>query len=273
MKKELILNPTIGADVEVFLKNKQGEVVTAEGIIRGTKYDPFQFLEDQPFFATSLDNVMAEFSIPPVKTREDFAKNIQTSMDYISSILPQDLSIFAFPAAELDEKFLQTENSLTFGCDPDFNAWNHGLMNQPPNPYALGTLRTCGGHVHVGYDNPDVLVSMSLIKAMDLFIGLPMLLAEPNNQRKNVYGKAGAFRPKAYGVEYRTVSNYYINNKDGMQWIFDATNRAIDFINGGNDFSENEGASIVEGINTGNLPKAREILKYFGVPHYLQKAA
>jgi hypothetical protein len=263
--KKLVLNPTIGADIEVFLKDKKtNEIVSAEGIIRGTKEIPFQFMKENPFFATSLDNVMAEFCIPPAKSSSDFRKGIETALNYIHNTIPGNLSIFAFPSAKVDGKWLETPNAQMFGCDPDFNAWLNGLINEKPEAADMN-LRSCGGHIHIGYESPSVNTNMALIKAMDIFVGLPSVFQEPDNDRKTLYGKAGAFRNKSYGVEYRTVSNYYINSVELTKWVFDNTFAAIDFVNQGNVISTDEANDVRKAINQADKKLAQTMCKYFGV--------
>lgn len=264
-QSEQILNPTIGADIEVFLQDiSTKEVVSAEGIIKGTKYEPFQFMDGNPFYATSLDNVMAEFCIPPAKDADDFVKGIQTSLGYIAGSIPKHLQIFAYPAVKVGEKYLQTENAKLFGCDPDYNAWTFGEMNEKPEA-ANGTLRSCGGHIHVGYDSPNRMLSMELIRAMDIFVGLPSIIQEPDNERKSLYGKAGAFRFKDYGAEYRTVSNYYVSTPELMKWVFNNTMDAISFVNSKSPISHEEAQAIVTAINQNDKTLARTMCNYFGV--------
>jgi hypothetical protein len=265
MRKKLVHNVTLGADIEVFLKNKEtGEVVSAEGLIKGSKEFPFFFMDDNPFFATSLDNIMAEFCIPPAKNSADFRSSIETAIGYITDNIPKDLSVFAFPAARIDGKYLQTENAMLFGCHPDFDAWRNGSMNERPGG-ALSNLRSCGGHIHVGYDDPDMATNLQLIKAMDIFVGLPSVLQEPDNDRKSLYGKAGAFRFKDYGVEYRTISNYYINSPELTHWAFDNTTNAVEFVNQDNKISRTEADGIQLAINKADKQLAEELCKYFGV--------
>lgn len=51
-----------------------------------------------------------------------------------------------------------------------------------------------------------------MVKAFDLFVGVPSVML---NRRKNVlkrrsmYGQAGDYRPKDYGIEYRVCSNHW----------------------------------------------------------------
>lgn len=107
---------TVGADVELFLfNNDKNEVISAESYIKGSKYEPFNFDESNEFWTTSLDNVLAEFTIPPVKTALDFAGNLMRGIDYIKSILPAGISPIALPAANLNKKYLRTPQAQLFG--------------------------------------------------------------------------------------------------------------------------------------------------------------
>jgi hypothetical protein len=259
-----ITNPTIGADIEVFLQNiNSGEIISAEGIIKGTKEEPFHFDEFENHFATSLDNVMAEFNIPPAKDAQRFANNILYAMGWINGFIPENVKTLVQPAAHVNYSYLQTDNAKVFGCEPDYNAWLMGEENG--KPCVTGNLRSCGGHIHIGYDNPDISTSMELIRAMDIFIGLPSVLQEPDNERKLLYGKAGAFRSKSYGAEYRTVSNYYVDKKELMEWVFNNTMQAIEFVNNRNILTREQGEGIIHAINTADKTLAKDICEYFGV--------
>jgi hypothetical protein len=261
---KLLNKPTIGADIEVFLLNTENrQIVSAEGIIKGSKELPFKFREGNSFFATSLDNIMAEFCIPPATNSEEFYKNIQDALGYIKETIPQHLDVLAVPSARVSEHILQTDNAKLFGCDPDCNAWLMGAMN--PVPQAITNLRSCGGHIHVGYENPGMNLTMGLIRAMDVFVGLPSIIQEPDNERKSLYGKAGAFRFKPYGGEYRTVSNYYITSPKLTEWAFNNTLAAIDFVNSGHILGKDESDGIQAAINLNNAELAQTLCTYFGV--------
>jgi hypothetical protein len=42
-----------------------------------------------------------------------------------------------------------------------------------------------------------------------------------------MYGAAGAFRPKPYGVEYRVLSNAWLQSEELMAWVYRTTTKAI----------------------------------------------
>jgi hypothetical protein len=266
---------TIGADVELFLATKATrEIVSAEGYIKGTKYEPFQFDPNYPDFATSLDNVMAEFSIPPVTAVESWVQNLMKAVEYINSVIPETLCTVATPAAILDAKFLQTDNAKLFGCEPDYNVY---LRDINPKPCASNEcLRSAGGHIHVGYEGASdsaaepmegIFKKELIVKAMDLGLGIPSVLQEPENERKRLYGKAGAFRMKKYGIEYRTMSNYYLENETFMKWAYSNTMWALDFLNNGG-YAELESVSdqVQEAINKNNKVLASNLVRQFEIP-------
>lgn len=260
---KLINNVTIGADIELFLRDKTtNDIISAEGFIQGTKDKPFVYDETNRYFAVSLDNVLAEFCIPPANNPLDFYKYIKKSVEYIQSVIPKEFICEALPSAILKDKYLQTEHSQRFGCEPDYNAW---LRECNPIPEATNkNLRSAGGHIHVGYDEPNMEINERIIKAMDLFIGVPSVIQEPDNERKILYGKAGAFRFKDYGVEYRTVSNYYLNSEELIKWVFDRTMDAIDFVNK-EGVIEHCAEDIQNAINNNNKELAKGLINYFKI--------
>lgn len=265
--KKSIENVTVGADVEVFIGDKAGHIISAEGIIKGSKEEPFRFVEGNNYFGTSLDNVMAEFNIPPATSAEEFSEYINYALSYIQkSISGRGLDVFVLPAARLNETYLQTENAKVFGCDPDFDAWLMGTINPKPTPLEEAlNLRSCGGHIHVGYKKPDLLTSMRLVRAMDIFLGMPSVVQEPDNERKSLYGRAGAFRQKNYGVEYRTISNYYANSDALCQWVYNNTMEAVEFARRELPISSEEAEAIKAAINFGNKELAITMCQYFNV--------
>jgi len=224
----MIKNVTLGADPELFLE-VNGEIISAEGLIGGTKEEPRAISEDGHYIQE--DNVMIEFNIPPSGSSLDFKNNINQVKDYLEALATihgGKLNISA--SAELDPKHLQTEQALLFGCDPDLNVH---LKEFNIAPQAGGNLRTCGGHIHIGYENPEQEVSEQIVYAMDFTLGLESINLDTDDRRREMYGNAGCFRFKEYGVEYRTLSNFWIQNDELIEWAYNKTMEAIDLVNSG----------------------------------------
>lgn len=257
----MIKNVKLGADPELFLV-RNGEIISAEGLIGGTKEEPKPISKKGHFIQE--DNVMVEYNIPPVDTEEDFVSEHKFVLDYLTILANlQDGAKLAIQASgELDRKYLQSDQAKTFGCEPDFNAWKQQFNPEPSKEVQNGTLRTCGGHIHVGYKDPDYKTSRLLITAMDATLGLQSLLLDKDERRKSMYGNAGAMRLKNYGVEYRTLSNFWIETEDLTRWAYNTTMDAIELVNTGvaKTIKKKFGKDIQKAINKNNKKLAQELL-------------
>ena len=260
------MNPLVGSDVEFFLQDRTtGEVVSAEGLVKGTKEEPFFFDPENSFFATSLDNVAYEGNIPPAKTAEEFVLYMNKLRNYMEASIPGTLKTLAKGSARLDWKFLQTDIAKMYGCSPSQNAWTETTEFVVAKPKS--NLRGVGLHLHIGYDNPDYDTNLSIIKAMDLCAGIPSVLMEPADERKKVgYGKAGNHRHCRYGVEYRSLSSYFADNDDLLTWCFGQTQKAIEFVNDGRlEEIEPLADEIQFIINHNSKRRAEKLVKQFNL--------
>lgn len=255
MSKKLV----IGCDPEIFLVDAAGAFKSAIGLIGGSKHDP-RPLPIGPGYAVQEDNVALEFNIPPAKSADELDKNIENVLTFLQEEVAQlalmfsNSSAVSFPVTEL-----MHPAALEFGCDPDYNAWLDGAVN--PRPSADDkNLRTCGGHVHVGYKFKSAEQVIAFTKYMDLFLGVQSVLIDEGELRKQLYGKAGAFRYKPYGMEYRSLSNFWIFTKERRTWVWEQTEAAMDaWLNNKVDMSE-AGPMIQEAINGNNKALAQEVI-------------
>ena len=244
----------IGADPEFFIKKKYGGYTSAVGLIGGSKWKPKKIDEDG--HAILEDNVAVEFNIKPASSFDEFRSSIHKVLDHIRGILPgyefSKESAVSFPQEEL-----MTPEAQMFGCEPDFDAWRECVNEKPCADDK--NLRSAGGHIHVGSDlainNP-----VAVIRAMDLFLGVPSTQLDAGTLRRELYGKAGCFRAKSYGAEYRTLSNFWIFDDSLIQWAFDGTQRALEFVEKGNTIDAADGYRIQRCINTNN-PNDFDFLK------------
>jgi len=248
-----------GADPELFLITHRGKFVSSVGRIGGSKESPRAI--DRSGSAVQEDNVAVEFNTRPASTQKDFVKSILKPLTYLTKFVAgQNLQLRIVPSAIFTKEELMSPQAMTFGCDPDFNAWT-GKENPPPQ--AIGRtkrLRTCGGHLHLSWKMPEPGEREEIIKALDLFLGVPSTFLDGDTLRRSLYGKAGAYRPKDYGVEYRVLSNFWIRSTQSIEWTYSQAQRALQFLMDGNTLDGEDKSLILKTINNNHKKSGERLI-------------
>lgn len=249
---------SLGSDPEFFITNKQGKLKSIIGLLGGTKEQP-RWIDDFGDFKIQEDNVAAEYNIPASNSKERFIENILWPQKVIQKLIGTDkYSICNLASASFPEEELQDPKAQEFGCDPDFNAWKNGQENKKPK-CKDHTFRTAGGHVHIGLEDKTPWNVLRVIRNMDKYLGVWSVIADPDDKRRQLYGKAGAFRPQPHGTEYRTLSNFWIFDPNLIGEVWDRTQEAIqhNLIS----HTSKEGRLIQHIINKGDKEQALSYLK------------
>lgn len=219
---------TVGADPEVFVTNDNG-LVSAHNMVGGTKEEP------QPVKngAVQVDGMALEFNIDPCKNQRQFVSRIKNVMGQLEGMIPEGHKLEIASTANFGKEYIdqQPDEAKILGCDPDYNAYTGGVN---PAPDADMPFRTAAGHIHIGWgddmdvNDPNLIEACkTLVKNLDAFVGFPSLILDEDNERRKLYGQAGAYRPKPYGVEYRVLSNFWLKNEAYMKWVYQAVRKAI----------------------------------------------
>jgi hypothetical protein len=278
--KGISYNFTFGADPEIFIQ-KDGKPVSAHGLIPGDKKNPHKV----PFGAVQVDGMALEFNINPAKGEAGFLRNLDSVMNHLMQMVP-GYSLFDQPVAAfgLDYIEAQPQEAKDLGCEPDYNAWTKDIN---PRPNVKTPFRTASGHIHIGWtDNADLTndthfeACCILAKCLDVTLGIPSLLWDEDNLRRELYGKAGSFRPKPYGMEYRVLSNRWLRTDKPhlRRFVFNNTVLAVKKAFKDPEWGENKimGVSPRDIIDNGDRDKARNFLGYqkpFPLPISYAKAA
>lgn len=278
----------VGSDAELFV-TKNDMPFPICGLVGGTKESPLPVLGGNGF-AVQEDNVMLEFNIPPAQSAAEFSANIGIMLDYLRKEMEtKGLKVHAASSLLFEPEHLRSEQAQTFGCEPDFCVWSQSV-NRPPepgnlqiydhnrsSPHFIGEMRSSGYHIHVSYevdgDEPDLLAREALVKAQDLFLGVPSVLLDESptqgHSRKGMYGRAGCFRPKPYGHEYRVLGGQLLKAPlEVHSWLFDQTQCAIDFLNDKKDalaHLNNSSREIQSAINRHDSELAIRLMGMFKV--------
>ncbi len=270
-----------GADPEVMLVDPDGQLVSAIGIVPGTKKKPHKVKGG----FVQFDNVMGEFNVTPSGSSEEFEHNIRTVLGSLAKIVrPNVLTIRAY--AEYPEAALEHDEAKVFGCDPDYCAWPNrdGIlcMNSIPSHKALEPYRSAGGHFHIGYKKEteemlrDDYGKIEVVKMLDVFLGIPSVVLDPDpsaKERRALYGTAGAHRPKEYGLEYRTLGNFWVRAPELVHLMYELADRAVDLTLNGESgrILEQVGQKNVQDIINKSQPrKAKQVVMNI-LKHYLSK--
>lgn len=215
----------VGCDPELFVMDPDGRYVSAAGMIPGTKEEP-HVVEGG---AVQVDGMAAEFNTDPVNNFTDFWSNITKVMAQLQGFLPKGHTLSMVPAVTFDKEIFDAapEDAKILGCTPDWNAWEMNV-NPVPDTEKTPYLRTASGHLHFGWtENADVFDAehmmhcFDFVKQLDWYLGAWSVGVDRDPTRRNLYGKSGACRVKPYGVEYRVLSNFWLQDEAmaKMVWV------------------------------------------------------
>lgn len=274
----------VGSDTELFLVNSNNIPTPVCGLVGGTKENPLPVLGGKGF-AVQEDNVMLEFNVPPASSAKDFADNMDKIVNFLTEEMrKKELKVVPLSYLSFDTATIKNmPQANKFGCDPDFNVWARSV-NYPVDPILLShrgrAARMAGLHVHVSFDvdgnEPTLEEKEWLVKAKDFFLGLGSVLIShwriEDAKRRNWYGRAGAFRFKPYGLEYRVLGSSLLGlGRPVFDWIFRQTENAIRFASDDQFRSmlATYGPSIQHAINSSDAGMVQELYKVgsFAVPH------
>lgn len=252
---------TFGTDSEFFVYDKDDNFVPAYRITKGNKD------EHEPIAETSYgevcvhwDNVALEVTCPPVPLKSvihykhDITEYLSAIKYELESWLSKkDMKLSHSPVIHIDKSVMFDQEANIFGCEPDFNAYTLS-RNESPSPMKAKTLRTAGAHFHFGLEVINDYTVINSIRSLDYeaFALLNMLSAKNRElelERRKLYGKAGAYRLKPYGFEYRTFSPLVFSKLGIMSGRIAARLHSLNTLIHKRSFIETE--NLPEQVNSG----------------------
>lgn len=229
-----LANITVGADPEIFV-GKRNEIVSGHHLPFGTKAKP----RATEHGSVQIDGLALEVNVKPSKTKFEFVQNCSAVIHDLEKLVKEadnEMYLIVKPTAFFTKQYLDSlpEEAKELGCNPDWNAYT---MEPNPRPEP-GDFRTAGGHVHIGWGdgfNPDSLEHIStcavVAQQLDYTLGLASLEFDRDQKRRELYGKAGSFRPKPYGMEYRTLSPMWLLSLQHISLVHAGCIKALRLLN------------------------------------------
>ena len=248
MKKIQYLSVLFGADPEFFFK-QNGSVIGAEkvlpkeGVVQMERYYKYDANGNHERDAKGeyiileraiggpliiIDGVQAELNVVPNHCRQSFSTNLSVCFRKIAEqIHGKDITASFAQTVEVDKEEMQTlsKDAQQFGCAPSKNVY--GRTKVEVKDASKYYSRSAGGHVHIGHGgsptvkkvlaNTDITIPM-----LDIIVGNTCVLIDrdPGNiERRKNYGRAGEYRLPKHGLEYRTLSNFWLRSYQTMSLV------------------------------------------------------
>jgi len=272
------IRPTLGGDPEFFIYNREAnkkiQVVSADKVLQSKK-NPIIIPNGSLFF----DGVQAEINPVQHTCREFFINNIyKCLMEVYKLSVNKYPNILFVPLASIkihknDIKDADME-CTRFGCSPDLNIYTQEKIDYPDGKIFMN--RFSGGHIHIGFDDLDIHKKMSeegkllnLLKLLDVIPGIMSVAISPGKEekiRKDWYGKAGTYRNQPHGIEYRTLSSYWMVSPPMASLVLGLVRDAVVCVYNGLDtqlLSNINQEEVRKIIDTHDVSKAKKF--YFDV--------
>lgn len=202
---------TIGHDSEFGLSHG-GNIQSALEVLRS---------EENEHGRIFPDNMNAEIAINPVTTLKDFHAATESLLGLARD---QGFDLIMDPIIKYPDRCLDHPEARISGCNPDLSAYRMD-NNIPPDFETMDGTRSCGAHIHTGDNTTD---PYNQAMWMDLMVTLPLLKHEKATERRSMYGGAGCIRVKPYGMEYRTLSNVWLDDPALREFVWEATHKAVE---------------------------------------------
>lgn len=213
---KVMLDPTVDAMTKArVLKDLHGNL--------GTKKDP-TMLDD---IQLHPDSCGIEFTTPPVDNADQFVDAIKHSLDTVQGYIDTQLVFInrydikdilpALQAIAPDVARIIMER----GCDPDWfvpRPGAEGELRQVPWEAEPTTVMELGGHLHV--DLPEHTPAHIAATVM-----AHVLQPYHDTRTDSWYRKPAVYRPKPYGIEYRSLGAEWAASKTKARLIFNAVDQ------------------------------------------------
>lgn len=204
------VSPYLGCDPELFITSEKGDIVGSEKAVPAVGVGSIGGKIVQ-------DGVQVEFNITADTCRARLGnkmaatfKTLKAHLDKTGGLQASFSSVVEVSKAELDSL---SEKSKTLGCAPSFNKYDEkASISVDPATY---TKRSAGGHLHIGLTSYPTLMKYreEMVPVLDCLVGNTSVLIDRDPhaaERRKVYGRAGEYRLPNHGLEYRTLSNFWL---------------------------------------------------------------
>lgn len=207
---------TVGCDPELFIR-------VGRRVVGSEKAIPDEGLDIAGYtYGTSCkiiqDGVQVELNPAPNHCRANLGNDIKSSFLALKKQLDEKgMKIDMRQVVKIQKKELESlsENNRQLGCGPSLNLYGKEPIKVNPKTYRI---RSAGGHLHFGIlADPKKIVPL-----FDFFVGNTCVRIDRDMSqlvRRLNYGRASEHRLPPHGIEYRTLSNFWLRSYPLMSLV------------------------------------------------------
>lgn len=228
--KEVIL----GCDPELFIEDKHGVVGSEAVVPKGGLC-----VDEKGNSRVIRDGVQVEFNPLPKTCRQLLASELARCFRSLDEqTCGKDIKVSSSVVVEMAKSTfdkLQDENAKKFGCAKSYNTYKTKKASEIKVDPSKYLKRGAGGHIHLGYGRSKTLKAVltnykTIVPLMDIIVGNTCVLLDTdpaNKERRKNYGRAGEYRKPKHGLEYRTLSNFWLRHYSLMSLVFGLSKFAV----------------------------------------------
>jgi hypothetical protein len=237
---------TLGCDPEIFVSYEVGKVRKRRVVVGSEAILP---PNDPKRTAARLvrDGVQVELHPDYSWCRANLSNSIQACFRQLdiavktaSKRLNLDLKVDFRSVVRLSKGDLAKMSPETrqLGCQPSKNVYGRKHIQKDGTKYLI---RSAAGHIHLGSEalTKGKIDHEKLIKIMDVLVGNTSVMIDRDQlaaERRKVYGRAGEWRVQPHGIEYRTLSNFWLHNYRLMSLVTGLAKTAFKVSHAGQEF-------------------------------------
>lgn len=260
---------SFGCDPELFFRKngkiiESSEVLPEEGLHQ-TRGD-YTVVENIGSKIT-IDGVQVELNPQPYHCRAYVGNEISRCFNKLRKEIDKEVEIDFSQMIKLKPKELaaMSDRAKRFGCAPSYNAHKNGAKSKiTVDPRVYGG-RSAGGHIHIGSNSPrntkllEVLNQpLRVVPMLDIIVGNTCVMIDrnpANKERRKHYGRAGEYRTPSFGIEYRTLSNFWLQSYQLMSLVMGLARLAVSIVEKSTD-TDNYEKEIRDVISMKQVEKA-----------------
>lgn len=225
------LNINVGCDPELFIK-KNGSIIGSEKVLSNGGVDCIGG-------KIIVDGIQAELNPEASHCRVFLAQNISYAFQKLQDILKEDktLELDFTTSVTVDQKEIESlspENRV-LGCTPSKSIY--GKSGLGVKDIKSFFERSLGGHIHLSGGDPladgAIRSYEKMVAVLDILVGNTCVLLDRNAGnviRRKTYGRAGEYRTPAHGIEYRTLSSFWLKSYQLMSMVMGLSKQAVSIV-------------------------------------------